>query len=68
MTDADTKRDVDLKTDWDVCFFPGQRIELSMVFKQQENAGNQYPKCQEMSISSTDLDVELYVLVFLNFD
>ena len=43
MNDASTKHDIDLGTDWDVCFFPGQRVEMSMVFEQQQNTGNQCP-------------------------
>lgn len=34
IEDSVTKRDIDLKTKWDVCFFPGQRVEMSMIFRQ----------------------------------
>ena len=27
-----TKRDIDLRTDWEVCFSPGQRVDMSMIF------------------------------------
>ena len=65
INDADTKLDVDLETDWDMCFFPGQRVEMSMVFEQQKKPGDQCPKCQEICTSLSTLDVEWYVLVFL---
>jgi len=67
INDTYTKRDIDLETDWDACFHPGQRVEMSMIFEQQKNTGNQCPKCHEMCGSSTDIDVEWYVLVFLEF-
>jgi len=66
MNDASTKHDIDLGTDWDVCFFPGQRVEMSMVFEQQQNTGNQCPTCQEMCDPSNDLDIEWYVPVVLD--
>jgi hypothetical protein len=65
INDASTKHDIDLETDWDVCFFPGQRVEMSMVFDQQQNTGSQSPKCQERCDPSSGLDVEWYISYFL---
>lgn len=67
LNDADTKRDFDLEADWDTCFFPGQRVEMSMIFEQRKSTGNQCPKCQKICGVSIVLDVEWYVLVLLAF-
>jgi hypothetical protein len=32
IQDSVTKRDIDLRTDWDVYFSPGQRVDMSMIF------------------------------------
>jgi hypothetical protein len=32
IQDSVTKRDIDLRTDWEVCFSPGQRVDMSMIF------------------------------------
>ncbi|OBT46768.1 hypothetical protein VE00_02643 [Pseudogymnoascus sp. WSF 3629] len=33
IQDSATKKDVNLGMEWDLCFSPGQRVEMSMVFK-----------------------------------
>jgi hypothetical protein len=34
IQDLATKRDIDLEGDWEVCFWPGQKAEMSMVFNR----------------------------------
>lgn len=31
-----TQRPIDLTAPWDICFYPGQRVAMSMVFKQRQ--------------------------------
>ena len=31
IEDAATRRDIDLTTNWELCFSPGQRVEMSIV-------------------------------------
>jgi hypothetical protein len=31
IEDAATRRDIDLNTNWELCFSPGQRVEMSIV-------------------------------------
>lgn len=33
IQETSTKRDIDLASDWDLCFLPGQRVEMSMIFQ-----------------------------------
>jgi hypothetical protein len=33
IEDVATRRDIDLNTNWELCFSPGQRVEMSMVVK-----------------------------------
>lgn len=33
IQDPALKKDIDLTQEWEVCFFPGQRVEMSMIFR-----------------------------------
>jgi hypothetical protein len=37
IQDIATRRDIDLKADWEICFQPGQRVEMSMVFHRHNS-------------------------------
>ena len=32
IQDSVTKQDIDLRADWELCFSPGQRVDMSMIF------------------------------------
>ncbi|KAL4873308.1 hypothetical protein BDV12DRAFT_100259 [Aspergillus spectabilis] len=34
IEDAGTQTSIDLTQDWDLCYYPGQRVAMSMVFRQ----------------------------------
>jgi hypothetical protein len=41
-----TQISIDLKRPWDCCFYPGQRVAMSMVFKQQQmSVKSSCPRC-----------------------
>ncbi|EAQ84488.1 hypothetical protein CHGG_08502 [Chaetomium globosum CBS 148.51] len=62
IEDDGTKRDVDLTSDWGTCFFPGQRVSMSMVFKSLKNATTSTcPSCGTESGSAPDREVVWYV-------
>ena len=45
IEDSITKQDINLKTDWDICFFPGQRVEMSMIVTRLDVSPTTCPKC-----------------------
>jgi len=47
IQDSVTKRDIDLSLPWESCFYPGQQVDMSMVFNIAEESGNDCPKCHE---------------------
>lgn len=46
LEEARTKRIVDLGRPWQVCFLPGQTIEMSMIVSQPESPKGICPSCQ----------------------
>ena len=57
IEDSISKKDIDLEADWDLCFSPGQRVEMSMVVPQLEFS-NACPKCKNDCNSREDRETE----------
>jgi hypothetical protein len=57
IQDSATKEDVDLAAPWETCFYPGQRVAMSMVFNSQ-NPITHCPKCSTDNAGPEDEDVE----------
>ncbi|OBT63429.1 hypothetical protein VE03_07157 [Pseudogymnoascus sp. 23342-1-I1] len=62
IQDSATKRDVNLGMEWDRCFSPGQRVEMSMVFKRPIRPTNNCPTCKADCGKPTAEDIESYAL------
>ncbi|MCJ1388796.1 hypothetical protein MMC18_001646 [Xylographa bjoerkii] len=61
IQETHSKRDIDLNRDWDCCFLPGQRVEMSMIFRQRDKAitdSDVCPGCNVLSEAAEDEDVE----------
>ncbi|KAN0098878.1 hypothetical protein V8E51_014541 [Hyaloscypha variabilis] len=58
IQDSATKKDVNLEMDWELCFSPGQRVEMSMVFKRPARPTNTCPTCKADCGGSTEEDIE----------
>jgi hypothetical protein len=64
MEDDGTKRDIDLAGDWETCFFPGQRVSMSIVLERiQDRATSICPGCGNESGSAADREVIWCVLL-----
>jgi hypothetical protein len=63
IQDSLTKRDVDLTLPWESCFYPGQKVDMSMVFDTVKGLVTQCPKCQEDNGDNGDeiRDIEWFV-------
>ncbi|MCJ1388381.1 hypothetical protein MMC18_001228 [Xylographa bjoerkii] len=48
IEDAVTKREVDLSQSWELCFRPGQRVWMSMVFNRPHAHPRFCPNCQTL--------------------
>ena len=53
-----TKRDIDLRRDWELCFTPGQRVEMSMIFRGAPLETTTCPRCRSFCEAGLDLDIE----------
>ena len=60
IQDEGTCVDVDLSQPWDICFFPGQRVNMSMIFTRSDSADKDCPKCKAVSGGKGDQDIEWY--------
>ena len=58
IEDSVSKKDIDLDADWDLCFSPGQRVEMSMIFKQAQMPASTCPKCKTSCAGDQDKDIE----------
>jgi hypothetical protein len=63
---AGSNRDIDLNRPWEICFCPGQRVNMSMVFSEYHNTNMAVcPACQHECFRETDVEVEWYVIIFI---
>ncbi|KAI8634146.1 hypothetical protein F5Y19DRAFT_412130 [Xylariaceae sp. FL1651] len=69
VQDAATKRVINLRGDWSRCFSPGQRVEMSIVFRWKSRRAFQSPNCSSPTAAKYHEDVECIVcgVVFGSF-
>ena len=60
LEDFATKRDIDLHADWELCFSPGQRVEMSMIFQGRSKTVASCPKCKTTCAESLFKETEWY--------
>jgi hypothetical protein len=53
-----TKRDINIYDDWEKCFYPGQRVEMSVIFERRWQTGSTCPGCRMVCEGSTDAEVK----------
>jgi hypothetical protein len=69
IEDAATRRDVNLEDDWETCFSPGQRVNMSMIFRRDcPNYAKRRiscPNCHYDPVArmETDSDITWWVVV-----
>ena len=68
LEEASTKRTIDLGRPWHVCFLPGQKVDMSMIFSLLNPAESTCPGCQHRSEIENTQDVEWYLKLSLHED
>jgi hypothetical protein len=59
IQDSATNRDIDLAGNWETCFFPGQRAEMSIIFIECGNHSHgMCPKCNNKCTCAVNSDIE----------
>ena len=58
IQETSTKRDIDLTQDWDLCFLPGQRVDMSMIFHWPKKPYRTCPSCNTLYPPSDDKDMD----------
>jgi len=49
-----TGRELSRKSDWSLCFRPGQKVDMSMLFSELESNSNECPRCRTKSSTSLE--------------
>lgn len=63
IQDSATKRDIDLEASWDTCFYPGQHVEMSIIFIDRGRHSHALcPMCEKECTYSVNIDCKWYVL------
>ena len=50
-----TGRELSRTTEWSMCFRPGQKIDMSMVFQETSVNSNHCPRCGTQSAASSEI-------------
>jgi hypothetical protein len=58
IEDAVTGRDLNRETKLTMCFRPGQKVDMSMVFSGVDNYGNRCPRCGTKSEASAEARIQ----------
>lgn len=58
IQDSSTGRDIDLGNDWELCFSPGQKVAMSMIFRLEQIADNICPRCRTECNGLSHEDIE----------
>ena len=61
IEDLTTKQDVDLQGDWEMCFRPGQKVDMSMLFDRNIGLPTSCPRCRHSCNGGADDDIEWYI-------
>ena len=62
IQDEGTDADINLSQPWELCFFPRQRVNMSMIFTRPHNTDSNCPKCKTVADGKSDHDIEWYML------
>ncbi|KAF2500792.1 hypothetical protein BU16DRAFT_259008 [Lophium mytilinum] len=57
-----TRREIDRESNWDLAFFPGQKVDMALIFRKNGEAGDKTiagcPNCYAINGSSTEENVQ----------
>ena len=65
IEDLTTKQDIDLQGDWEMCFRPGQTVDMSMLFDRNMGLPSSCPRCRHSCDGREDNDIDWYVIQVL---
>lgn len=58
IQDSTTQRDIDLGKDWELCFSPGQHVDMSMIIRLEQIDDHICPRCRTECKGHSDKDIE----------
>ena len=62
IEDSMTKQDIDLQGDWEMCFRPGQKVDMSMLFDRNMDFPSSCPRCRHSCDGRAEDDIEWYLI------
>ena len=68
IQESSTRREIDRSFPWEASFLPGQKVVMSMVFKDDENSATSCPRCHSSSREPQDSEIQwLASLILVGF-
>ena len=67
IEESETQKSIDFTEPWDSCFYPGQRVAMSVIFKQQRTLKSSCPRCGKDHEESTGKEITWSVETILNW-
>jgi hypothetical protein len=61
LEDASSKREIDMTQPYEMCFFPGQSVNMDACFDEETGITNHCPGCQNVEKEALDQTVIWYV-------
>jgi len=58
IEDSATGRDFERKRDWNMCFRPGQKVDMSMTFPDAGRSSSSCPGCGKVAESLDNLQIK----------
>jgi hypothetical protein len=68
IQETGSKRQINLHKPWELVFKPGQKVEMSMIFKLAESDTTSCPNCKAQCDATNEDDVEWLVQFQLTLD
>ena len=58
LEDANRKKIIDMAQPFEVCFFPGQQVNMDACFDEKIGTGNSCPVCQHIEAVALDQAID----------
>jgi hypothetical protein len=66
IQESGSQLEIDFTKPWEMCFSPGQRVVMSMVFRSNISQSENFcPRCDTLAQGSLDEEIEWLVLLLL---
>jgi hypothetical protein len=58
IEEGSSGEELNRRVDWSICFRPGQKVDMSVVFQEGSGDQNQCPRCRKRSQLSSEVRIQ----------